>query len=484
MTIKKRLALSNVLMIVVPVIITLLIAEGCLGLLWYLIAHGTGLGFEDSEDFYQASAGITEMVSEALKSKEDSERTEALNALSSFLDKGAMSLFVETDGEEYYRYGSALSIEEREPLKAAALALGNEGLISSGETNLSVSSVSANGRDYVVYLFNKQRELSYTSLKIAAVIAGCILILTIFLAVYFTDRILTRVLFKHVEEPLELLSGGVREISAGNLNYRLSYSGKDEFLPVCDAFNDMAERLKASVERSAKEEESRKELMAGISHDLRSPLTCIQAYVEGLLDGVAKTPEAQRKYLVTVKDKARELESMVARILAYSRLELDASCRETAPVHLDEYLLKEIEECRADYAARGLDIEAKLEPFTVTADAAELRQLLLNLADNSLKYKVKERAKLAVELRNKGEYAELRFFDDGPGVPPAALPKLFDLFYKVDYSRGDLNRGSGLGLAIVEKTVRRMGGRARAENVPGGGLAIVLELPKGGEENA
>ncbi|MDD3231422.1 MAG: HAMP domain-containing sensor histidine kinase, partial [Oscillospiraceae bacterium] len=270
----------------------------------------------------------------------------------------------------------------------------------------------------------------------------------------------------------------------GNLDYRLEYKEKDEFLPICQDFNDMAERLKDSVERSRREEESRKELMAGISHDLRSPLTSIQAYVEGLLDGVAKTPEAQRKYLTTIKSRAEELEGMVSRILTYSRLELENAPRDAMTLRLDEYLKSEIGVISADYAERGLDITCELAPFAVTADVNELHQIIMNLADNSLKYKTKERATLRVTLSDEGETCRLTFADDGPGVPADALGKLFDVFYRADPSRSDRGKGSGLGLAIVEKTAHRMGGAVKAKNGEKGGLMIIMELPKGGDADA
>jgi len=484
MTIKRRLAVSNVLMILVPIAITVLIALCCIGIIWFTIAHGTGVGFEDSEDFMQASAGITEFATDALKKDEKDEQLESLKTLTSFLDRGAMSLVVTADGEAIYQYGDAGNSQEDAQLAAAALALQNEGTVSAGTRNMHAHALTYNGVEYVIYLYNTQSQLSYTSLKVAVAIAGSVLILAIFLSVFFTDRFLTRFVFKHIEGPLDMLVGGVRQISEGNLDYRLEYSGKDEFLPVCQDFNDMTGRLKESVERSRHEEESRKELMAGISHDLRTPLTSIQAYVEGLLDGVAKTPEAQRKYLTTIKSRAEELEGMVSRILTYSRLELENAPRNAVTLRLDEYLKAELGELSADYAGRGLDISCELAPFAVTADVSELHQLIVNIADNSLKYKNKERASLRVTLCDEGKACRLTFADDGPGVSEDALGKLFDVFFRADPSRSDRDKGSGLGLAIVEKTALRMGGTVRAENVPQGGLSIIMELPKGGEADA
>lgn len=476
MTIKKRLVISNVLMILVPVLITLVIAAGCVGVIWFQIAHGTGLGFEDSESFYHACTGISDLAAKALKSPKRDDQIEGLKTLSSFLDRGAMSLVVTADGREIYHYGAARDAR----LQTVALALGREGTVSSDKDCLHIRPQNAHGVRYQIFLYGTQRELSYSNLKTAVVLAGSVLILTVLISVALTDRFLTRFVVRHVEQPLEHLSDGVEEISRGNLDYRLEYTGRDEFLPVCENFNDMARRLKESVERSRREEESRRELMAGLSHDLRTPLTSIQAYVEGLLDGVAATPAMQRKYLLTVKARAEELERMVERILTYSRMEREEIPRNEEPLALDEFLRAQIDEVSADYAGRGLDISAELEPFSVTADAAELRQVLLNLADNTLKYKERRRAALRVCLRDEGERGTLSFTDDGPGVPDSALPKLFDEFYRADSSRSDRTKGSGLGLAIVKKTALRMGGSVRAERAEGGGLSIILTIPKGG----
>jgi signal transduction histidine kinase len=480
MTVKKRLVISNVLMIVVPVVITLLIAAGCVGIVWFQIAHGTGLGFEDSESFYRACTGISDLAAKTLKSPRRADQVEKLKTLSSLLDRDAMSLVVTADGREIYRYGESRDTR----LRTAALALGREGTVSSGKHCLHIRPQDSHGVHYQIFLYGTERELSYSDLKTAVILTGSVLIFTVLLSVALTDRFLTHFVVRHVEDPLKLLSDGVEEISRGNLDYRLEYTGRDEFLPVCENFNDMARRLKESVERSRREEESRKELMAGISHDLRTPLTSIQAYVEGLLDGVASTPEMQRKYLLTVKTRAEELERMVERILTYSRMELGNAPRNAELLALDEYLRREISEASADYAGRGLELSAELEPFSVTADPAELHQLLVNIADNSLKYGARSRVLLRIRLRNEGTHCVLSFTDDGPGVPDSALPKLFDEFYRADPSRSDRTKGSGLGLAIVKKTALRMGGSVQAEQAAGGGLSIVLTIPKGEENHA
>ena len=128
-----------------------------------------------------------------------------------------------------------------------------------------------------------ERDLKSFSLLLAALLLVMLIILV--LSIIVTDRFLTRFMFRRVEEPLELLTVGVAKVSEGTLNHTIEYDRHDEFRPVCDAFNGMTARLKNAADRSAAEEQSRRELFAGISHDLRSPLTSVRAYTEALLDG-------------------------------------------------------------------------------------------------------------------------------------------------------------------------------------------------------
>lgn len=477
MTVKKRLVISNILMILVPVCMTLVIASGCLGIIWYTVAHGTGLGFEDSEDFFQASRGISELVAESLRT-EPKEREPHLKELSSLLDDSAMSLAVTWNGTDFYTYGETFA--EDDALLRAVNAMEGEGLVSQGERSLYAHREDIGGDTYGIFLFSSQRQSSYRTLKVVLVLTGLILAAAILLSIWLTNRFLTRFVFRRIEEPLDILAVGVQKIGSGDLDYRIQYDGRDEFTPVCVQFNEMAERLKQSVEETRRHEESRKELMAGISHDLRSPLTSIQAYVEGLLDGVARTPEKQREYLLTVKAKAEDIQRMVSQIFLYSKMDLDDYPVAPKPLRLDEEVSTLVENTAGEYAGKGLQVtmEGLWPPVTVNADPAELRRVLTNILDNSAKYKTEETGHLTIRLEERPEAAVLTLADDGPGVPADALPKLFDVFYRSDPARQHPGRGSGLGLAIAAKSIHRMGGTIEAQNAVPHGLSISITLPK------
>jgi len=323
-----------------------------------------------------------------------------------------------------------------------------------------------------------EREMS-DSLRIAAyegLLAG-LSIAGFAVLIVMTNRLLSKFVFKKIEQPLAVLSDGVHHISAGNLDYRIAYGENDEFRQVCDDFNNMAEHLQLSIEEVQKNERNRKELLSGISHDLRSPLTSIKAFVEGLQDGVAATPQAQRAYLAVVRQKTEDIISMVSQLFVYSKM--DMGNYPTSPEALD--IGKEL----ADYVAAskeeydGLRIETAQVPAGIHAyaDPVQLRSVFANILTNSAKYKTKDMATAAIGCSLQDGTIRIQFEDDGPGVPEDALPKLFEAFYRGDPSRNHPDQGSGLGLAIAQKAVERMGGRIYARNIEGGGLRIVVEIP-------
>jgi len=355
----------------------------------------------------------------------------------------------------------------------------------------AVVSVIVTGLCFVIFyvLFNdmllewiKAEKDMKDALTIAAYegILAVMAIVAFVVLIILTDRFLSKFVFKKIEQPLAMLSDGVHQISEGNLSYRIVYAENDEFRQVCDDFNGMAEHLQASIEEVQKNERNRKELLTGISHDLRSPLTSIKAFVEGLQDGVAATPEAQREYLAVIHQKTDDIVGMVSQLFLYSKM--DMGNYPTSPERLDigKELVDFVAASQEEYRAKGLRIEMAAVPADryVYADPVQLRSVFTNILSNSAKYKNKAAATAVVRCELQGAAIRLLFEDDGPGVPGEALPKLFDAFYRSDPSRSGPYMGSGLGLAIARKAVERMGGRTYAENLAQGGLRVAVEIPE------
>ncbi len=476
MTIKKRLFCSNILMIVVPAVIVAFVGLLCMALLWMTLQSGGSMRLEDGEDLRYIGRGIADQIEGFMADTPDA-WTSRMSSLESMTEDGTLRIVVMQNGGLAYAAGEEQP-SDSQLVQAADSIDETDAFISVGDRSVYRIDNTLNGGGWSLYLFGTSREHLGSGLKVLAALAAIGLIFIVFLTILMTNRFLTRFVVRKIEEPLDLLSEGARRLGDGDLDYRIVYTGRDEFAPVCGAFNEMAARLRESVERTRRDEESHKELLAGISHDLRSPLTSIRAYVEGLLDGVARTDEAKRRYLRTIQTKAEDIDRLVSQLFLYSKLDLEGAPREMQPIRLDEFIDGFVEETALDSRTRGLEITADCPvPVTVSADPEQLRRVLSNILENSFKYKNKELGHLHITLEESGR---LVLADDGPGVPEDALPKLFDVFYRSDPARKNPAGGSGLGLAIASKAVRGMGGTIRACNVPGGGLAIAITLPKEG----
>ncbi len=299
--------------------------------------------------------------------------------------------------------------------------------------------------------------------------------MALLLTIVFTNVFLTRSLFRHISEPLELLVAGVERVERGDLDTPIAYTGADEFKPACDAVDLMAAKLKTALETEQHRQQSRKELIAGMSHDLKSPLTSIRAYSEALRDGVASTPAQRQRYLDTICRKEQEIEGMVERLFTFSKLDLSEEPLELVCLNVREA----VSAVAADYASQA-DIRLDTLPdCTVMADSNQLQRIVKNILDNAVRYCGRPRPEVCISGAEQGDMLAVSFTDNGPGVAPEVLPKLFDVFYRTDPARRRTQEGSGLGLAIVKRAAEQMGGTAWAELPPDGGLRIVVTLKKG-----
>jgi signal transduction histidine kinase len=220
-------------------------------------------------------------------------------------------------------------------------------------------------------------------------------------------------------------------------------------------------------------------LIAGISHDLRTPLTAIKAYLEGLDKGVATTPEGRRHYLDTIRAKADDLEHIISQLFLFTKLDLGEFPLRLERVEVGQALREFVASVESEYAAKGLTVRLATPPNALWADLdiAQFRNVLHNILVNSAAYATGDGPTSLIELSGDASSITLSLADDGPGVPPDSIDRLFDVFYRTDLARQDSANGSGLGLAIAWKMIGRLGGAMRAENVEPHGLRIVVTLP-------
>ena len=310
------------------------------------------------------------------------------------------------------------------------------------------------------------------TLAVFATVAAALLLA----AVVLTDLYLTRHLFRHISQPLDTLTAGVARIRDGDLDTPIAYTGTDEFKAACDAVDEMAARLKASLEQQQAAQQQKQELIAGMSHDLKSPLTAIRAYTEGLLEGVAQDETTRQRYLQTIYAKEADLETLVNRLFAFAKMDVSVY-----PVHPEPLALRtELEAVTEEQ--EGVAVTVDVPEMTVLADRELLRRIAVNLLDNSRKYGGREDVFVHITAEKNGDTAVIVFADNGVGVPPEQLARLFDVFYRGDAARTAPGNGSGIGLAVVKKSCDEMHGSVRAENGEGGGLQVIVTLPLAKED--
>ena len=308
-----------------------------------------------------------------------------------------------------------------------------------------------------------------------------LLLFTVIFIILVTNRLLTKMVIDKIVNPLETLVYGVHKIRDGNLSYRINYDGKDEFSAVCSDFNEMAARLQDMVDARQKDNESRRELIAGISHDLRTPLTSIKGYVIGLEEGIDSTPEIRKRYLDTIKNKTEDIEHIVKQLFLFSKMDLGEFPLYMVDMDLGLELSDFIDEVKEEYQKKGLEfvITENCRDIIVSADKVQLRNVYINLFENTVKYSDKEEKVMEIACRKQNNNMIIVMTDNGPGVSEESLDKLFEIFYRGDKARNNVGRasGSGLGLAISAKIIESMGGTIGVANGEHGGLAVTITLP-------
>ena len=290
----------------------------------------------------------------------------------------------------------------------------------------------------------------------------------------------TRFQVKRLLRPVEELTEAAQRVERGELSQPLNYGRQDEFTAVFTAFDHMQEHLLAEREKNAAYERARTELVAGISHDLRTPLTSVKGYLKGLRDGVANTPEKQRQYLDIAYRKACDMERLLQRLFYFSRLETGSLPLFLQEMDLGDFVSRFVQEAEQELSQSGGRVELHMAPapHPVRADPEQLLRVLNNLKDNAVRYGGAAPLVLTLTVWRQRDRECIRFGDNGPGVPEEQLPHLFEQFWRADQARSTKGgEGAGLGLYIVKHIIQAHGGTITATN--DGGLMFEIALPCG-----
>lgn len=303
---------------------------------------------------------------------------------------------------------------------------------------------------------------------------GAVAVLLV-LSSYFTKR-MNRV----VMEPLEELGKGAKRIQDGNLNEEICYQGEAEFENLCQTFNSMQRTILEDQKQRIKTEKARIDMVTGISHDLRTPLTSIQGYIKGILDGVANTQEKKTRYLKTAYESTEDMNRLLQKLFEFSRLESGQMPFHMVKVNLAEFVnmcVAQKESLMDKEKVRIFFQEEEAAP-EILLDVEQFRRIFDNLLENSIKYTGMCPAEIKIRIYRTERETVFEWKDNGPGVPEEKIGKIFERFYRCDESRN--KKGSGVGLYVVKYIVEHHGGFIQAEN--DGGLKLTLTFPAAGEE--
>ena len=277
-------------------------------------------------------------------------------------------------------------------------------------------------------------------------------------------------LIRRALRPVETLTAAAERVHAGNLAERIPRSGRgDEIDRLAGVFNEMLARVEAGIA-------SVRDFTLHASHELKTPLTILSAQAEAALAEPALPPD-QRELLESQLEEVRRLAALVDALSHLAKADAGLVRFAQAPISLDQLAREVIADTELLAAPGRITVECPAcEPLTVCGDSDRLRQLLINLADNAVKYNVPG-GTVRIALRRAGTAAELRITNTGPAIPAAALPRVFDRFYRGDNAQALRVEGTGLGLCLAKWIAASHGGDITLASTSDEMTEATLRLP-------
>ena len=288
-------------------------------------------------------------------------------------------------------------------------------------------------------------------------------------------------IYRSVATPLVKLRKATQNIKEGNLDFVLDVEGTDEFSELCRDFEEMRRRLKESAEEKIILDKENKELISNISHDLKTPTTAVKGYVEGIMDGVADTPEKMDRYVRTIYNKTNEMDHLINELTFYSKIDTNRIPYTFSKLNVDDYFSDCAEEVGLELETRGIQLYYANyvdRSVQVIADGEQIRRVIHNIIGNAIKYMDKEKGVIQIRVKDVGDFVQVEIEDNGKGIASKDLSFIFDRFYRTDVSRNSSKGGSGIGLSIVRKIMEDHGGKVWATSREGIGTIMYFVLRK------
>jgi signal transduction histidine kinase len=302
----------------------------------------------------------------------------------------------------------------------------------------------------------------------------------------FTAFMMVTWVYGGVVIQLKKLIRAANNIKEGNLDYSVASTGTDEMSELCNSFEDMRVRLKNNAKDRLEDEAEQRALISNIAHDLKTPITAIKGYAEGMLDGVADTPEKQEKYIRTIYNKANEMNTLINELTLYSNIDTNKIPYNFQKLNLSAYFTDCIEELGMDLENQHirLDYSNFVDPdVQIIADPEQLGRIIHNIVSNSVKYmRADVPSRIGIVIKDVGDFVQIEIADNGKGIATRDLPYVFDRFYRADTSRNSAAGGSGIGLSIVKKIIEDHGGKIWVTSKENEGTTMYFVIRKYLEE--
>lgn len=484
--INTRIILTAFLAILIPVAVIALFSTAFINMsaVYFNFASVTSNKYSAINQM-QWNQTVASISDELLSDDSDDQKTKRINEFVSPLEQWNSSIYI-SRGDKIYYASEDISLLTDKAMSIAPVDT-DENVYYFGENGLViVNRIDDEGSQYLIMIVNEDYTISGNS-SVAAlsnVLAGKtgLIILIIILLFAVSIVILSFITSRTILRPIQKIARGADEIAKGNLDYNIDYESTNELGTTVDSFNAMRLRLKESIESRSRTEQAKQEMTAGLAHDLRTPLTSIKGYVEGLKDGIANTPEKQQRYLQTIYDSTVQMEKMLDELLTLSKLELNKTANNLSIVNVNEFISDAKNEL-TEYLEQQdflFEVENNCSPEAeIEIDTDAFQRVFLNIISNSVKYKRQNvPGKVVLTVNEYEKVVIMEFADNGIGVAKENLGKIFDAMYRADPARSKVSQGSGLGLAVCKQIVEQCGGLIWARSHEDSGLSIFISLNK------
>ena len=488
MKLKTRLTIAFLIIILVPAI---LFSVAFFGFTRYQVNviednYGVSISFESIADSMQLIGKSTQDVFEGMKKQAEvnPERfldENFLNQLNDSLEEKHSFLLVRKDGEVYYNGSSedVSSLLRELPVFRKFVSAADGGSYIGKSIQAFVKQLDVeleDATDLSIFIVSSASKIiSQTQKLIRDLIVSIVIILI------FTALLMIFWIYKGIHAPLQTLSEATHRIKEEDFDFEIKVKGNDEISELCRDFEEMRQRLKDVDEQKKSFDKQSKELISNISHDLKTPITAVKGYVEGIMDGVADTPEKMDRYIRTIYIKANDMDRLINELTFYSKIDTNRIPYNFNKIDVVEYFDDCAEEVGLEMRERNIVfsyINTVDSGVLVIADAEQMKRVINNIIGNSVKYMDKQKKYVQLRVMDIGDSIHVEIEDNGKGIPSKEIGFIFDRFYRTDLSRNSAQGGSGIGLSIVKKIIDDHGGRIWATSKVGEGTIMQFELRK------